>query len=122
MASVVADAVTQGEEGEDPWLTNLEREFFERERGFTEDPEDLRTILLRRLAIKFDLPVEFVDRFIPLLMQQFVYDYSRAATIRKCFELADVNFLDLIPKEERQKIEKKQLGLGKDPFRIRREK
>lgn len=104
------------EASEDPWLNNLEREFNDRARGFTEDPEDLRTILLRRLTIKYNLPVEYVDNFIPLLMQQFVYDYSRAQTVRKCFELVDVNFLDLIPRDDRQKIEKRAHGLGKDPF------
>ncbi|NBS68886.1 hypothetical protein EBT31_08200, partial [bacterium] len=55
----------------------------------------------------------------PLLLQQFVYDYSRAQSVRKCFELVDVNFIDLIPKKDRQQIEKRQHGRGKDPFRLR---
>lgn len=120
MAPLVADVVKAVNEESDPWFDALEKAFLERETGaVSTDPEDIRTIILRRLCVKYDLPQHYVDQFLPLLLQQFVYDYSRAQSVRKCFELVDVNFIDLIPKVDRQKIEKRQHGKGKDPFRLR---
>lgn len=120
MASLVADVVSKVNEESDPWFDALEKAFLERESGaLRDDPEDIRTVILRRLCIKYDVPGNYVDQFMPLLLQQFVYDYSRAQSVRKCFELVDVNFIDLIPKKDRQQIEKRQHGRGKDPFRLR---
>ena len=120
VAPLVADVVSVVNEESDPWFDALEKAFLERETGaVATDPEDIRTIILRRLCIKYDLPQHYVDQFLPLLLQQFVYDYSRAQSVRKCFELVDVNFIDLIPKADRQKIEKRTHGKGKDPFRLR---
>lgn len=101
----------------DPWLDALEKAWTERENLFSaRDPEDIRTIILRRLVVRYNLSARYVSKYMPLMTNQFVYDYARGQSVRKCFELVDLNFIDLLPRVERVKVLKVKTGRGLDPF------
>ena len=65
---------------EDPWLKHLEQIYVDRDNGAkASDPEDLRTLMLRRIVVTFGVDSDYVNSLMPLLVQQFVIEYARSA-------------------------------------------
>ena len=103
------------EQDEDPWLAHLEKIFAGRAGGANpKDPEDLSTIMLRRLVVKFGESSDYINSLIPTLIHQFATDYIREQHTKKCWCLLDRNFLLLSLKKI--KIKPSKLGKGHDPY------
>jgi len=100
---------------EDPWLAHLEKVFAGRAGGANpKDPEDLSTIMLRRLVVKFGESSDYINSLIPTLVHQFAADYGRSQDTQKCWRLLDKNFLLL--SLTKIKIKPSKLGRGHDPY------
>ncbi len=106
-------------EDKDPWLAHLEQCYGDRDNGAkASDPEDLRTLMLRRLVITFGVDSDYVNSLMPLLVQQFVIEYARHGSSKKCFESLDDNFVDLSDPRFQVKLKKIKRGRGSDPYEI----
>lgn len=104
---------------DEPWLKHLEQVYSDRDNGAkASDPEDLRTIMLRRLVITFGVDSDYVNSLMPLLVQQFVIEYARNGSSKKCFEALDDNFVDLSDPRFQVKLKKIRRGMGSDPYAI----
>ena len=104
---------------EDPWLKHLEQCYSDRDNGAkASDPEDLRTLMLRRLVVTFGVDSDYVNSLMPLLVQQFVIEYARHGSSKKCFESLDDNFVDLSDPRFQVKLKKIRRGRGHDPYEI----
>lgn len=106
---------------EDPWLKHLEQIYTDRDNGAkASDPEDLRTLMLRRIVVTFGVDSDYVNSLMPLLVQQFVIEYARHGSSKRCFESLDDNFVDLSDPRFQVKLKKIRRGRGTDPYEIPR--
>jgi len=74
--------------------------------------------MLRRLVITFGVDSDYVNSLMPLLIQQFVIEYARNGSAKKCFENLDENFIDLSDPRFQVKLKKIKRGRGNDPYEI----
>jgi len=104
---------------DDPWVAHLEHCYLNRDKGANAvDPEDLRTLMLRRLVIVFGVDSDYVNSLMPLLIQQFAIDYARNGKTKMCFQSLDENFIELSDPRFHAKLKKMRRGRGKDPYAI----
>lgn len=104
---------------EDPWLAHLEHCYLARDKGANAvDPEDLRTLMLRRLVIVFNVDSDYVNSLMPLLIQQFAIDYARTKKTKAAFHNLDENFIELSDPRFQTKLKKMRRGRGTDPYAI----
>ena len=104
----------------DPWVDQLASLELGLRPLNLADPENVETIILRRLCNKFSLKTIHIEPYIQLVSHQFAIDYAYGRSVRSCFRIAEETYLSVIPADVRQKLLHSPTGRGHDPFSLRR--